>query len=263
MNKIISTIVLLLLYSSYFCQDSLNTKKILIVATNVDIVGKNENGTFVFELARPFQYFIDNGYDVDFITPKGGKVAIYPKANAGLDIGKIQLSKLYISKTENSLLPTEVKYTDYVAVFYPGGYGQFFDVVKNDSISTLVAKIYENGGVIGTTGHGTASLVNIKLSNNKYLVEGKKMTCFPHWAELEMFWSDYGKLLPFDMQEVLTKRGANLIVCPFRPKPNEKFPCTEIVDDKNRLVTGAYAGNADWVAKEMDRQCRIYLLFNH
>ena len=51
--------------------------------------------------------------------------------------------------------------------------------------------------------------------------------------------------------------------CPFRPKPNEKFPCTEIVDDKNRLVTGAYAGNADWVAKEMDKQCRIYLLFNH
>ncbi|MBA3683314.1 MAG: type 1 glutamine amidotransferase domain-containing protein [Bacteroidetes bacterium] len=256
MRQIISTIFLLLFCTDYFCQDSSKTKKILIVATNVDILGKNENGTFVFELARPFQYFVDNGYDVDFVTPKGRKVAIYPKANAGLDIGKIQLSKLYISKTQNSLLPTEVKCTDYVAVFYPGGYGQFFDVVNNDSISTLVAKIYENGGVIGTTGHGAASLINIKLTNNKYLVEGKKMTCFPHWSELkDMFVSDYGKLLPFDMQEVLAKRGANLIVCPSRPSPTKE--CTQIIDYTNRLITGAFASDADWVAEQIVKQLQI------
>ena len=246
----------MILCSNFFCQDSLKTKKILIVATNVDILGKNENGTFISELARPFQYFIDSGYDVDFVTPKGGKVAIYPTGDAGLDIGKIQRTRLYISKTKNSLHPHNVKDSEYVAVFYPGGYGQFFDVVKNDSISNLVAKIYENGGVIGTAGHGTASLINIKLSNNKYLVDGKKMTCFPHWFELkEMFISDYGKLLPFDMQEVLAKRGANLIVC--LPSQKSTQECTQIIDYKNRLISGAYAGNADWVAEQIVKQLQI------
>ena len=256
MKKLIPTLIFLFLGSGFFCQDTLNYKKILIVATNVDILGKTENGTFISELARPFQYFIDNGYDVDFVTPKGGKVAIYPTENAGLDIGKIQRSHLYISKTKNSLLPTEVIDSEYVAVFYPGGYGQFFDVVKNETISILVAKIYEHGGVIGSTGHGAASLINIKLSTNKYLVEGKKMTCFPHWSELkDMYMSDYGKLLPFDMQEVLTKRGANLIVCPSRPSPTKE--CTQIIDYKNRLITGAFASDADWVAEQIVKQLQI------
>ncbi len=256
MKKIITTIILLLFLSCLFSQNSLNYKKILIVATNVDMLGQKENGTFIYELARPFQYFIDNGYGVDFVTPKGGKVAIYPTGDAGPDIGKIQRTRLYISKTQNSLTPHEVKDSEYVAVFFPGGYGQFFDVVKNDSISSLVAKIYENKGVIGATGHGTASLINIKLSNNKYLVDGKKMTCFPHWFELkEMFISDYGKLLPFDMQEELAKRGANLIVCLPSQKPTQE--CTQIIDPENRIITGAYAGNADWVAEQLVKQLQI------
>ncbi len=253
MKKTVPIIIFLLFCSEFFCQDSLKVKKILIVATNIDLLGKFESGTFLYEVARPFKYFIDNGYDVDFTTPKGGKVAIYPTGDQGFDIGKIQRSKLYISKTKNSLLPTEVHDSEYVAVFYPGGHGQYFDVVKDESISILVAKIYENGGIIGSAGHGEASLINIKLSNNKYLVEGKKMTCFPHWSELkDMYISDYGKLLPFDMQEVLAKRGANLIVCPSIPKPNKE--CRQIVDYKNRMITGAFAGDADWVAEEIVKQ---------
>lgn len=78
MRQITLTLFFLLLGSILFCQDSLKTKKILIVATNVTLLGKNENGTFIYEVARPFKYFIDNGYDVAFVTPKGGQVAIYP-----------------------------------------------------------------------------------------------------------------------------------------------------------------------------------------
>ena len=134
--------------------------------------------------------------------------------------------------------------------------------MQDERISTLVAKIYENGGVIGTAGHGAASLVNIKLNNNKYLVEEKKITCFPHRVEIEsMFISNYGQLLPFDMEEFLTKRGANLILCPRGIKSNKE--CTQIIDGENRIVTGSYAGDAQWVAEEMDKQCRFNLLLKH
>lgn len=256
MNKIISTIVLLLFCSDFFAQDSLKSKKILIVATNIDLVGKNESGTYLYEIAYPFQYFIDNGYDVDIVTPRGGQTAIYPKEYAGPGLGKIQRSDLFISKTKNSLSPTEVKDTAYVAVFYPGGHGQYFDVINNEHISLLTAKIYEKGGVIGTAGHGAASLINIKLSNYKYFVDGKKMTCFPHWAELEsMYISNYGKLLPFDMEEVLAKKGANLIFC--KKGAKQGMGSTTIVDDKNRLVTGAFAGDAQMVAEEIVKLLRL------
>lgn len=250
MNKNIFTIFIFLFSLSAFCQTVLQKKKILFVATNIDVVGKNENGTFLIEIAYPFQYFTDHGYEVDIVTPKGGPVPVYPKEYAGPGLGKIQRSALFISKTNNSLPPNEIKDTDYVAVFYPGGYGQFFDVVKDETIAILVKKIYERGGIIGTTGHGTASLSNIKLSNTKYLVDGKKMTCFPHWMEIQKMWqSDYGKLLPFDMQDVLANRGANLVVC--QPGLKTTIECTQVVDDKNRIVTGAFAQDAQWVAEEM------------
>jgi putative intracellular protease/amidase len=235
---------------SIFCFAQSKTKKILIVATNVDSVGNNVSGSFLMEIAYPFQYFIDKGYDVDILTSKGGKVAIYDNGKVKEDLAKIQNSELFKSKINTSLSPAEIKVKDYTAVFYPGGHGQYFDVINDERIATIAAKIYENRGVVGTAGHGAASLINVQLSNGRYLVEGKTITCFPHWAELKfMNISLYGKLLPFDMQEVLARRGANLIVCTEATRPDTNF--THIEDVKNRIVTGAFATSAQWVAERM------------
>jgi hypothetical protein len=76
------------------------------------------------------------------------------------------------------------------------------------------------------------------------------MTCFPLWAEKKfMNISNYGKLLAFDMQEVLARRGAKLTVCTFETYGSKEL--NQIVDNSNRLVTGAFAGSAQWVAEEM------------
>ncbi len=245
------------MYSGIFCQDSLKSKKILIVATNVDLLGKNENGTYLIEIAYPFQYFIDQGYEVDVVTPKGGRAALYPKEYAGPRLGKIQRSELFVSETNNTLAPTQVNDSSYAAIYFPGGYGQFFDVAKDEEIAKLAVNIYEKGGIIASAGHGTASLTNIKLSNGKYLVEGKTMTCFPHWVELEkMFVSDYGKLLPFDMEKVLAEKGARLITYKKETKQSGKGIST-IVDEKNRIVSGAFADDALWVAEEIVRLIQL------
>jgi putative intracellular protease/amidase len=136
-------------------------------------------------------------------------------------------------------------------VFYPGGHGQYFDVANDERIAAITAKIYEKGGVIGTAGHGVSSLISIQLSNGNYLVKGKTITCFPTWAEKKyMNISNYGKLLAFDMQEVLMRRGANLIVC--TDEVTRSNPAmTNVIDAKNRMVTGAFATSAGWVATEM------------
>jgi putative intracellular protease/amidase len=243
----------LLIILSTFCFAQSKTKKILIVATNVDSVGNNVSGSFLMEIAYPFQYFTDKGYDVDILTSKGEKVAIYDNGKVKEDLAKIQKSELFKSKINASLSPAEVKVKEYGAVFYPGGHGQYFDVINDERIGVITARIYENGGVVGTAGHGAASLINIQLSNGKYLVAGKTLTCFPHWAELKfMNISSYGKLLPFDMQEVLARRGANLIVCTEATRPNMDF--THIEDVKNRMVTGAFATSAQWVAERVISQ---------
>ncbi|WP_158561197.1 type 1 glutamine amidotransferase domain-containing protein [Emticicia sp. C21] len=225
-------------------------KKVLIVATNIDSVGTHKSGTYLMEIAYPFQYFIDKGFEVDILTPKGGKTSLYDNGKVAEDLAKIQKNELFIKKTNNSLSPVEVKWADYSAVFYPGGHGQYFDVMYDERIALITSKIYEKGGIVGTAGHGIASLVNVQLSNCQYLVQNKRITCFPHWAELRfMNISNYGKLLPFDMEVVLARRGANLIVCTPENRPDKNY--THIVDATNRIVTGAFAVSAQWVAEEV------------
>lgn len=226
------------------------TKKILIVSTNIDSVGSNQSGTFLREIAYPFKYFTDQGYVVDIVTPKGGKAAVYQRPKEADDLVQIQNSESFISSINTTLTPEQVIAKDYSAVFYPGGHGQYFDVVNDERIAKIAATIYERSGVIGTAGHGAASLINVMLSNCTYLVLGKSITCFPLWAEKKfMNISNYGKLLAFDMQEVLERRGAKLTVSTFETYNNKEF--NEIVDTKNRIVTGAFASSAKWVAEQM------------
>jgi putative intracellular protease/amidase len=231
MKKFKFIIALLFIAISSFGQGG----KILIVATNVDSLGNNVSGTYLMEIAFPFKHFTDNGYEVDVLTPKGGAVALYHR-EVSPELAQIQEDKNFIQKTSNTITPDQARASDYIAVFYPGGHGQYMDVVNDERISKLVALIYEKGGVIGTAGHGAASLINIQLSNGKYLVDGKKLTCYPTWAEKAfMKNSDYGKLLHLVTSTRETSKDPNF---------------NRVVDAKNRLVTGAFAQLAQWAAEE-------------
>lgn len=223
--------------------------KILIVSTNRDSVGTHASGTYLPEIAYPFQYFTDNGYEVDIVTPKGGKASIY-KRDMPAELEMIFTSERFVAKTDHTPSPSSVKANDYAAVFYPGGHGQYFDVVHDERIAQITAAIYEKGGVVGTAGHGVASLIEVRLSNGEYLVNGKRITCFPHWAELKwMDISNYGKLLAFEMEEVLARRGADLVVSSFDTRSDPAL--TLVVDKPNRMVTGSFASSAKWVAEQM------------
>jgi len=245
MNKAFLTTLLFFATSLLLAQ----SKSVLIISTNVDSVGSNRSGTYLPEIAFPFKTFTDKGYNVDIVTPLGGKASIY-EAKVPSELAQIRDSKAFIDKTNNTLSPNQVDPAKYIAVFAPGGHGQFFDVATDERIASIVAKIYEAGGVVGTAGHGTASIVNVRLSDCSFLVAGKKMTTFPSWAELKwMNISNYGKLLPFDMADVIKRRGAQIIVS--TPETNNDRNFTNVVDNANRFVTGAFAASAGWVSEEM------------
>lgn len=225
-------------------------QKVLIISTNRDTVGVHSSGTYLKEIAYPFKHFTAQGFEVDILTPLGGRAAIYHTGSTPEDLAAIANDALFIERTAHTLHPEEVNPAGYAAVFYPGGHGQYFDVVHDERIAAITATIYENGGVVGTAGHGVASLIDVRLSNGAYLVAGKHLTCFPHWAELKwMNISNYGKLLAFDMEEVLARRGAVLSVSTFETRSD--LALTLVADAANRLVTGAFASAAPWVAEQM------------
>jgi putative intracellular protease/amidase len=232
--KLYFTIILCLFIKPGFSQ------KILFVSTNVDKINNESNGTFLMEIAEPFEVFTKAGFEVDIVTPNGGKAALYHRGKLSDTLRAIQESEKFNLKSSTTLSPKEVKVKDYAGIFYPGGGGQFYDVFDNAEISSIATKIYESGGVLGTTGHGPASLINIKLTTGEYFVNKKKITCFPKAYS--------AKWLPFDWEEILKARGAEVII-PETAVELDKG--VELLDKPNRLISGSYAENSQWVARQM------------
>ncbi|GAA4274870.1 type 1 glutamine amidotransferase domain-containing protein [Aquimarina gracilis] len=245
MNKLFG--LLILLFLSISCTKNNKRNKILFITTNIDQIKNEPNGTYLIELAVPFYQFLKESLDVDIVSPKGGKIPIYHNADTSSIVKSVIQSAAFKSKTENSLKPTEIDFEDYSAIIIPGGYGQFWDTHKDKNILNIISKVYESGGVIGTIGHGTATLIDVKLKSGKYLVKNKTMTCFPTWNEKNiMEQSDFGKLLPYDMEMELLKRGANLKVYDHQKRINY-----EVVDSINRLITASFANSGKFVADEV------------
>lgn len=221
-----------------------NSKKILFVCTSVAEVNGTKNGTFLSEIAVPFILLKDKGFTIDIVSPKGGEIPIYYKFDTTQVIKRALNSDYYQHKIKNSLKPKKVNPKDYNVVIIPGGYGQFWDVHQDAKINKIIAEIYEKGGILGSLGHGTSSLVNVNLSNGEPLVKGKTLTCFPSWFEKKiMFEADYGKLLPFDMEIALEQKGANLKKVDKATRSNSK-----IVDAENRIITASSATGGEFIA---------------
>lgn len=182
-------------------------KKILFAVTSRDKLGNTEKSTgyYLSEVSHPWEVLKNAGYEIDFVSPLGGKAPV-----DGFDLSD-PTNKLfwedseYKSKIENTLKPSDVATSDYVAIYYAGGHGTMWDFPENKELAEIARDIYENGGVVSAVCHGPSALVNIKLSNGKYLVEGKYINSFTN-AEEESI--ELQNIVPFMLETKLIERGA-------------------------------------------------------
>lgn len=100
-------------------------KKILFVVTSHDKVGNTENktGYYLSEVTHPWKVLVDAGYEIDFVSPKGGKAPV-----DGFDlndpINKIFWENpMYQEKVNKTFKPSEIHTADYAAIYYAGGHG--------------------------------------------------------------------------------------------------------------------------------------------
>lgn len=222
-----------------------HTKKILIIASNLVDMGdpeKHEARNDLWEYAPPYHVFVSHGYDVDFASPRGGAVQ-FARDPVGISSYTIKYEG-FLSKANNSLAPKQVNPSDYSAVFIGGGYGTVFDVAANAELQSIMAKIYESGGVIGSSGHGAGAFANVVLSSGQPLVKGKRVAGFPSSTEKEKTWAKQGALLPFLVEDRLKERGAITV-----NKDNIADKHDVIIDGK--IVSTMFLPSAALVAKEM------------
>jgi len=190
-------------------------KNILFIVTNTAEIGPKhrKTGYFFPEVAHPYHEFTAQGYAVDFATLEGGT----PPAD-GYDatdpLQKEFLNSKGFAHLNDSQKLSAVDASRYDAVFIPGGLGPMVDLAQDPLVKKTVVEIYERGQVLGAVCHGPVALLNAKLSNGKYLVDGKRISSFTDEEEKGYAIED----VPFLLEKALRDQGAKFAeVTPWQP----------------------------------------------
>lgn len=215
-------------------------KRILIIVSNANNIGPNNRrtGTFLPEVAHPYGEFQKADYQIDFASLTG-ETPYLDALNLANDPDNLAfLTGKGWESMQKAVKLSAIDVNTYDAIFIPGGLAPMVDMPQNELLKKVIKETYERNAVIGAVCHGPVSLLNVKLSNGSYLVDGKNITSFTDAEEKGYAIAD----VPFLLETALTKQGAK-----FHAAANWT---AHSIADKN-LVTGQNPASAKGVAEKM------------
>lgn len=221
------------------------TQKILVIVTDVSEYEKvgYRTGLWLGELTHFWDVAEEAGYQMDIASPAGGKIPLDPESLShevleALGTEKRYKDRGYMNLLENTLKVSDIDPADYDAIYLTGGHGVMFDFPTSAELEALIARFYESHKIVSSVCHGACGLLDVKLSNGDFLVDGKNLTGFS-WKE-EML-ANRADAVPFNLEEELKKRGAHYSTAPV------PF-ATHLVEDE-LLITGQNPASAQAVGQ--------------
>lgn len=151
-------------------------KEILAVIANPSVsttIG-GPVGFWASELTHAYYEFVESGYEVTIASPNGGKCELDefsdPRHGSGysahdlISMGFIHTPKLW-ALVENTKSLEEAKNKDFDAIYVAGGQSPIFTFEKEPRLHQLIAAFYEAEKPTAVVCHGTAALLDVKLSD--------------------------------------------------------------------------------------------------
>jgi putative intracellular protease/amidase len=227
------------------------SRHILLIVANPSISTTlgGSVGFWASELIHPYDEFTKAGCQVTISSPNGGKVEFDsfsdPRDASGYSKDDT-LSLQYINRAEfmglleNTPAIADLDITNFDAIVVCGGQSPMFSFRQNSILIQLFSDFYATGKPTAALCHGTCVLLEAKLANGTYLIQGKTITGFANSEE------DYAdgvvgqKVMPFRIQDEAKKLGANFVT-------KEAF-APHAVRDGN-LITGQQQNSGAETAK--------------
>ncbi|WP_010133888.1 type 1 glutamine amidotransferase domain-containing protein [Ochrovirga pacifica] len=185
-------------------------KHVLFVLTSHEDLGNtgHKTGFWIEEFAAPYYLLKDKGVKITLASPKGGQPPIDPKSNE--PESQTPATKRFKDDTETqqilakTLKLSEVKASDYDAVFYPGGHGPLWDLATDEHSISLIESFYHSNKPVAAVCHAPAVFKETKKADGSPLVKGKKVTGFTNSEEAAV---ELTNVVPFLVQDMLEKNG--------------------------------------------------------
>ncbi len=186
--------------------------KILIILTSHSQLGDTgkKTGFWVEELAAPYYALADAGVEITLASPKGGQPPIDPRSEEAEaqtpSTQRFAKDETLKQKLAHTLKLSDVKASDYDAVFYPGGHGPLWDLTKDAHSIALLEAFQQQGKPMALVCHAPCALLNVKLPNGDPLIKGKNVTGFSNTEEAGVKLTN---VVPFLLEDELKKAGGH------------------------------------------------------
>ena len=185
-------------------------KKILMILTSHSELGDTgeKTGFWVEEFAAPYYVFLDAGADITLASPKGGQPPIDPKSELPdfqtAATRRFDNDETTQAKLASSMKLTDVRASDYDAVFYPGGHGPLWDL-KDDSASIqLIQQFLHEQKPVAAVCHASAVFLDVLDESGVPLVRNRVVTGFSNSEEEAVGLTE---IVPFLLEDELTNKG--------------------------------------------------------
>ena len=177
-------------------------------------------GFWASELTHPWYEFREVGYEVTLASPDGGKVEVDalsdPRDSSGysaddvISMGFLNTPTLATMLEETKKL-SELELDEFDAIVVCGGQSPMFTFRDNEDLKQAISHFYEYERPTAALCHGTAALMDVKLSDGSYLIEGKTMTGFADVEEEDADAAVGQKVMPWHIEDAAKERGANYV----------------------------------------------------
>ena len=218
---------------------------VLFVVTSHDRMGVLRNrktGVWLEDFAVPHEILSEAGYEVKTASPRGGEVPVDPDSlrppkHAVFD------PETWLERRKELLMDSmplgEVRQDDYAAVYYPGGYGSFWDLSISQENAELLEHFVRKGRPVAAIRHGGAALLAAKTESGCSILNGRRVTGASDAEERQLA---LDRVVPFSLGKRLRNCGAEYVCA----KPWEPY----VIAD-GLLITGQNTQSAGKVAYAM------------
>src|SRR5262249_36478296 len=172
------------------------------------------------ELTHPYYRFKSVRYDVTIASPEGGRVELDAisdprdeskwSADDLISMGFLNTPELAALLDDTPRL-ADLDLDEFDAVVVCGGEAPMWQFRENADLKRTLAAPYGAEKPTAVLCHGVSALIDVRLTDGSYLVEGRTVTGF---ANVEEDFSDNSvgeKVMPFRIEDELRKRGANYV----------------------------------------------------
>jgi putative intracellular protease/amidase len=177
-------------------------------------------GFWASELFHPLYEFTQRRYDVTVASPEGGRVEVDAmsdprdesrwSADDLISMGALNTPEV-LARLQDTPALRDLNLDAFDALVVCGGQGPMFQFREHEDLKAAIAAFFEARKPTAALCHGTSALLDVRLSDGSYLIDGRTMTGFANVEE------DFGdaavgqRIMPFRIEDEARTRGANYV----------------------------------------------------